>query len=144
MGDIPVSKGQQGIPSLIERMDQMARAMGGSQPDSAGGVWHPRVDVYRREGQFVVQLELPGMKGQKMAVMLAEDHLVIEGERSRPDDLEGAGIYYCERSMGDFHRVIHLPAGLDESAVEASYEDGILTVILPEAARHRARRIEIT
>lgn len=133
------------MPGPRERLDGLWRAVAG-HPAWSGrreGVWHPTVDVYETGDQVVVLAELPGMKGQEMDVSIEEEHLIIEGSRERPEDCDQDDAYYCERPYGRFRRVIHLPYSVDESAVAARYEDGLLAVTLPRAVQERMRRIEI-
>jgi len=133
------------MPGLPERMSQLWRSMLGGPflGLSREGLWHPTVNVYDSPDKIVVEVELPGMKGQKVDVSLEQEHLYIQGVRPEPEGYGQEQLYYIERPTGDFHRVIHLPCAIDEEAVSASYDDGILTVTLPKAARARARRIEI-
>jgi HSP20 family protein len=108
------------------------------------GLWHPTVDVYERDQEIVVQVELPGMKGCRMDVSLEEDHLIIEGTRPACEDFGEEEAFYCERPTGDFHRIIHLPDSVDEAGTVARYDDGVLTVTLPKSGREKARRIDIS
>jgi HSP20 family protein len=133
------------MPSLPEKMNQLWRSLTGLPFSglSREGLWHPTVNVYDRDEEIVVEVELPGMKGEEVNVSLEEDHLFIKGSRPDPAGYEEGQSYYVERPSGDFHRIIHLPCSVDEEATAARYDDGILTVTLPKAARERARKIEI-
>lgn len=134
------------MPSAWETMNRLWRTFMQQSPreGQSQGLWHPLVDVYDRPDEIVVELELPGMKGQQMDVSLEQEHLIIEGSRARREDYDEAEGYYWERPMGRFHRVIHLPCAVDGDAIAAQYEDGLLTVRLPKAGRERARRIPIS
>jgi len=133
------------MPDVPERISRLWRSLMGMPflSLSKEGLWHPTANVYDRPEEIVVEIELPGMKGQQVDVSLEEEHLVVEGRRAEPD-YEQEELYYLERPTGDFHRVIHLPCSVDEAGTAATYDDGILTVRLPKAERAKARRIEIT
>jgi HSP20 family protein len=133
------------MPALGERIGRLGRALLGRPVVGPGeeGLWHPIMDVYNREEDILVQVELPGMKGQELNVSLDQQHLIIEGSREPDERFGEEESYYCERPMGGFHRVVHLPCPVDEGAITAAYDDGLLTVTLPKAARDRGRRIEI-
>jgi HSP20 family protein len=146
MGEEGPDRGAPDMPSAWETMNRLWRTFMQQSPRGAGsqGLWHPLVDVYDRPDEIVVELELPGMKGQHMDVSLEQEHLIIEGSRSRRQDYDEKEGYYRERPMGPFHRVIHLPCAVDEDAIAAQYGDGLLTVRLPKAGREKARRIPIS
>ena len=133
-------------PGALERMRQFWRSVMGYPFFTATkeGVWHPPVDVYEKEDRIVVEVELPGMAGQQMDVSIDQDHLVVEGCRQRAGEHKDEESYYCERAVGDFHRVVHLPTRVDEESVVAQYEDGVLTVTLPKAAGVMPRKVEIS
>ncbi len=91
--------------------------------------WHPSVDVFTREGLFVVELELPGIDPEKdVEVSVEDDVLVIKGEKSREHEVTEKDRYLLERSYGSFERRIPLPEGADTETVSAEYAKGILTV----------------
>jgi HSP20 family protein len=140
-----VGKGSPDMSSLPERMGQAWRSLIGMPflAFSGEGVWHPTVDVYDRQDDIVVEVELPGMKGQKVDVSLEEDHLVIEGARKPARTYKEGELYYVERPTGEFHRIVHLPCSVDAAATVADYEDGVLTITMPKTARAKARKIEI-
>ncbi|MHC5034750.1 MAG: Hsp20/alpha crystallin family protein [Planctomycetota bacterium] len=145
MAEDRISRRLPDMPTAWERMNEMWRSLMGRPLVGASreGLWHPTVDVYERADDVVVQVELPGMKGQKMDVSLEEDHLIIEGSRPQVAEYAEEDCYYSERPTGSFHRIVHLPASVDEAATVAHYDDGVLTITMPKAERERARRIEI-
>jgi HSP20 family protein len=145
MSEETTGRGTPDMPQAHERLNSLWQAIAG-HPAWSGpreGVWHPTVDVYEQGERVVVLVELPGMKGQEMDVAIEEEHLIIEGARVRSEVYGEEDAYYCERPYGSFRRVIHLPYSVDESAVSARYDDGLLVVSLPRSVRERARRIEI-
>jgi HSP20 family protein len=142
MADESIQRKGPDMPGPLDRVDQMWRWLLGG-PRRSEGIWHPVVDVYEKTDGILVQVELPGMAGQKVDVSLQEDHLVIEGLRAQPEEPGGGEAYYLERPVGRFHRIIHLPCSVDEAGTEAHYDDGILTVTMPKAERAKARRIPI-
>ncbi len=131
-------------PGLWQRLRRAGRALPGHPLGSGSeGLWHPVMDVYNRDEDILVQVELPGMEGQELNVTLDGEHLVIEGEREPDEQFADEQSYYCERPTGRFHRVVHLPCAVDEEGITASYDDGLLTITLPKAGRRKGRRIEI-
>jgi HSP20 family protein len=146
MADIHIGKHIPDLPNIRDRMEQIWRAV--TQPHTGPltreGVWHPILDIYEREDAIVVEVELPGMKGQTMNVAIDDNHLIIEGSRAQSESFKEGDLSYRERPVGEFHRIIHLSENVDADGAEAKYEDGILTVTMPRSARGKGKKIEIT
>lgn len=129
--------------------NRMRRLLGALAGDELGtvseeGVWHPPVNVYNRPDSLVVEVDLPGMKGQDVEVSIEENHLYIEGSRAPSEQFAEEALYYTERPTGRFHRIVHLPENVDADGTEAHYEDGVLNVVMPKSTREGGRRIEIS
>jgi HSP20 family molecular chaperone IbpA len=107
--------------------------------------FRPNVDCIRREDPpaLEVLVELPGVDPGTLKVVAADRVLVVAGERCRP---EGTGRYQqMEIEYGPFQRRISLAEPVDTAAATARYERGLLTVVLPIAARPAPReRVTIT
>jgi HSP20 family protein len=107
------------------------------------GLWHPTMDVYDRKDELVVELEIPGMKPEEVDIKVQENHLIVEGSLKRANEYSDKERCYCERSYGKFHRVVHLPATIDEANVKASFDNGILTIRLPKKAKEGGKKIKV-
>jgi HSP20 family protein len=98
----------------------------------AGG--HPvRVEDYVQEGRYVVRAELPGLDPEKdLEITVSKGILTIKADRRD----ESRGRHHSEFRYGSFARSVPLPAGTDEAAVEAVYDNGILEIsaVLDEKA----------
>ncbi len=57
--------------------------------------------------------------------------------------MEGAVYHRRERGYGSFHRAIALPAKVEEKGIDATYRDGVLTVVLPRSEVERPRQITV-
>jgi HSP20 family protein len=99
------------------------------------GAFHPRADCFRSEDppRLTVVVELPGVNAEAVEISAAPRELVIAGNRPRPD---GAGRYQqIEIDYGPFRRRISLTDEVDPDGVTASYDRGLLTVVLPIVRR---------
>jgi HSP20 family protein len=107
--------------------------------------WVPAVDVFSRGDDLVVRAELPGIDPEKdVEISLHENTLLIRGERRHEKRMEGNGTYRLETRYGSFERAIRLPEGVKEGDISATYENGILEVVVPKAAElGGAKRIPI-
>lgn len=104
----------------------------------------PRMDVVEKDGHLEVTAELPGLTRDDVKIELADDTLIISGEK-RQENLSKDSRRIIERSYGAFVRSLELPAGIKAEDIEASIDKGVLTVKLPMAAVKptEAKRIEI-
>jgi HSP20 family protein len=111
------------------------------------GLWHgprfagarrgfrPAVDVFRTDDprELNIVVDLAGVDPDALHVVLLERTLVIAGERPRGQASCPRSYYHLEISYGQFERRITFPESVDVSAARASYERGLLTVVLPVA-----------
>ena len=96
----------------------------------------PAVDVFSRNGDMVVRVELPGIDPDKdVKVTLAEGLLDIKGERKQEKEIKEEGYYRKESVYGAFERRIPVPAAVKESDIKADYKDGVLEVVVTGAAK---------
>lgn len=108
-----------------------------------GGAAWPSIEVSESDREFRVIAEVPGLTEKDIELTVDEGLLTLRGERrSETEDKERG---YSERFYGRFERHIALPAGVQEDAIAARFENGVLTVTAPKSpdARSRGRRIEI-
>jgi HSP20 family protein len=99
--------------------------------------FRPDVDCYRTEHprQLVVVAELAGVDEQSLQIGIDEQALVISGLRPRPS-VEGRPSYHqMEIEYGPFQRRVPLTEPVDAGQASASFENGLLTIVLPLAAR---------
>lgn len=102
----------------------------------------PLADLEETDDAYVVELELPGIKKDDVAVEVAGRRLTVSGERT---ERERVGILRRRTpSIGRFHYEVILPGEVDEEGVEATMDEGVLTLRVPKATADRRRRIPIT
>lgn len=106
--------------------------------------WAPAVDVFEKDDRFVVKAELPGMKEKDIDVSVMGDTLTIKGEKKTESEVKEEDYYRCESSYGNFYRSISLPSAVDASKIEASYQDGVLEIMLPKTAGVKAKKIAVS
>ncbi len=106
--------------------------------------WVPALDIRETEDRFEVTVDLPGMRSEDVEVTFEDGTLTIRGQRefSRGED---EGQYHrIERSFGSFARSVRLPRVADPERIEASFDNGVLTVLVPKREEAKARTIEVT
>ena len=141
----PFSSFQQQMNDLFDDFfNALPMASGGASSERLGA-FSPSIDVMEGEKDIVVKAELPGLEEKDIEVMLDDDALTIKGEKKEEREEEGKDYYHMERTYGSFYRVIPLPVEVDGKKVEATFKNGVLSVILPktEKAKAAGKRISI-
>jgi HSP20 family protein len=98
--------------------------------------FRPQVDCYRTNdpAEVVVVVELPGVDPDDVQAVIADGTLTVAGNRSRPK-CEGLVYQQMELEYGPFQRRIPLPDGVDVASARATYDRGMLRIVLPIAQR---------
>jgi HSP20 family protein len=112
-------------------------------PSRAGADFAPPVDVHEEKDAYVLRAELPGIKREDIEISLEENVLTIKGERRFEKQEEGKRYHRVERSYGSFVRYFQLPKMVDAEHVEASLQDGVLSVRVPKQELVKARKIDV-
>jgi HSP20 family protein len=109
------------------------------------GAFRPSIDVVRSDDRLMLTAELPGLTADDVEVSLDGDILSIRGEKSDETETEDAERYIAERTFGAFMRQIAVPSGVTADEVDATFEDGVLTVRvdLPEEKADEPKRIPV-
>ena len=111
-----------------------------------GTALHPAVmpmDAYRHGDQFVIHLDLPGVDPSSIDVTVEKDVLTVSARRQWEPG-EGVQVIASERAQGSFTRQLFLGEGLDSDAIEAAYDNGVLTLTIPVAEQAKPRKVEIS
>lgn len=113
----------------------------GSLPDFNGG-W-PKVEVSETAGGIKVTAEIPGIEEKDLEILLDDDILILRGEkRAESQDTERQ---FSERYYGRFERRLPLGSEVEQDKIDARFNNGVLTVVLPksERAQSQVKRIAI-
>jgi HSP20 family protein len=100
------------------------------------------IDAYRRDDEFVVELDLPGVSADSIELTVEKNVLTVHAERRRSDD--ATELVVGERPFGTFSRQLFLGESLDSDRLEAGYADGVLTLRVPVAEKAKPRKVPIT
>jgi HSP20 family protein len=114
-------------PVLMEYRREMLHAVSWQVRSK---VWSPPTDAYETEDEYVVRVEMAGMREDDFEVVLENNTLLISG--SRPDLSERRAYHQMEIRFGKFSTAIEIPGPIDIEAAVAEYKDGFLVVKLPK------------
>lgn len=105
--------------------------------------WTPTTDMFETDGEYIVEVELPGLSKKDIRINCQDNVLSIEGERKRSHKEERPGYLRSERSFGAFKRSIILPTSIVEDKVKAVFKEGILRVTVPKAEKSKRKEVPI-
>jgi HSP20 family protein len=97
------------------------------------GVWSPPTDLFETADEYVVTVEIAGMRESDFEVVLDKGMLVVTGQR--PDITERRAYHQMEIHFGKFSSAVGLPGPVDLDNSQAEYKNGFLVVRLPKAKR---------
>ena len=101
------------------------------------------IEVFDSDGNTVVRLELPGMTMDDVDISVSDGLLTIKGEKKSEKEMKEEDCYCSERVYGSFRRTLSVPKGLDESNIHATYDNGVLEVVLPKIEEKKGRKVKV-
>jgi HSP20 family protein len=105
--------------------------------------WGLAVDVVENKDDFIVKASVPGINPDDLDVSYTDDILTIKGEIKSDNEVKDNQFHLRERRYGSFSRSISLPTKIKADAIEASYQNGVLSLRLPKAEEVKPKRISI-
>lgn len=103
----------------------------------------PELNIYETGKKFEITLALPGMSKEDINISLEGNTLNISGERELKKE-EDKKYHRVESRFGKFKRTIPLPDTIDEENIDASYENGVLTITVPKHKEKMGKKIEVS
>lgn len=111
--------------------------------DSAAASWVPAVDVLEEADAIRIMAEIPGVKPNDLKISLEGNLLTIHGTKQQEAEEKTERVHRYERTYGAFERSFTLPSSVEPKDIQATYDNGVLTVSLPKSERAKPRQIEI-
>jgi len=127
---------------FVTDFDRLVQRTFGWADGSAAGRSALPMDVVRRDGEVVLKFDLPGADPDSIEVTTDRRILTVAAKRTQ-EYAEQERPVVRERITGSFSRKVRLAEPIDAEKVNAQYENGVLTVVLPVAEEAKARKIEI-
>ncbi len=130
------------LRDLLALHEQIGQIVGTDAPG-----WTPPVDLYETPVEFVLIVELPGLSRDQIEIHAEDTRVLIRGAREGSGCVKNVACeqyHRIERGHGPFSRAFQLPEASDVERITADLKDGLLTVTLPKAAGHNARRIPVS
>ncbi|MEB3270355.1 MAG: Hsp20/alpha crystallin family protein [Synechococcus sp.] len=94
----------------------------------------PRVDIFERDGSYVIEADVPGIARDDLRVSLDDGVLTIQGERRQEKREDHPRFHRLERAYGSFTRSFTLPGDCDTTGLQAACHEGQLSITVPRKA----------
>lgn len=103
----------------------------------------PPVDIYETDDAFVLKCEMPGVEKDNVEILLNNNELNIRGKIA--DVAEDLGtLSYSEYRLCNYERTFRVGDNINGTAINASLDNGVLTITLPKTEKVKPKKIEIS
>lgn len=102
------------------------------------------LDVHQDDDNVTVVAHLPGVKPEEVDITVEGDTLTISGDTTQKVEEQKGQALLREIRRGRFVRTLTLPGGLEADKAKATFEDGVLTLVIPKAEQTKPRQIKIS
>ncbi len=103
----------------------------------------PAMDVKETDKEVVAEVEIPGFDPEKVDVSVEDGVLRVKGSMDEKKEEKEKGYWRKEIRTGSFERMVRLPVAVKENAVEATYEKGVLKIVMPKAEAKPSAKVKI-
>jgi HSP20 family protein len=116
---------------------------GWQMDEVATTAWTPVVDIFEELEQVRIVAEIPGVKPDAVKILVEGNVLTIQGTKEQVAEEKAEKVHRYERTYGAFERSFTLPTTVDPEHIKATYEVGVLTVILPKIEKAKPREVKL-
>ena len=102
----------------------------------------PRADIYEVDENIYVVLDMPGINENALDITLEKNILNVKGF-SQVEEHDNFSLVRAEYEVGDYERSFRISDAIDQSKIEATYNNGVLKLTLPKAEEAKARKISV-
>ena len=101
------------------------------------------VDFSEKDGKYYLTAELPGINKDDITITIENGYVTLSGKKEESKEEKESNYYMKETRYGSFSRSFRLPGKVPEDKVDATYKDGVLTVVMPHEEEPEIKKIEI-
>ena len=123
--------------------EEFERELQDLMPVSGKQAFAPALDIYKKDGNLVIEAPMPSVDPKKLEVSVENDVLTIKGESQQKREIDDKNFYRKEVRHGAFFRSVPLPAKVVGDKAEATFEEGMLKITVPLASETRSNPIKI-
>lgn len=140
----PIWGSMRDLLSFQRGMNRIIEDVFGPVPQKSVSSYTPACDVEEKEGHYLMTIDLPGVSKEDVKIEINKNQLSISGQRKEERKEEKNGHHYVERYQGNFVRSFTLPTSVDAEKIEATYQNGVLSIALPKSEAVKPKRIQVT
>lgn len=115
----------------------------GRSPSPPGTGVFPPVNLSEDNDRYYVRAELPGVMPEDIEISMEGETMTLSGEKKWTEAGENAHFHRREREAGRFRRIVTLPSRINPDGVDASFQNGVLTVTLAKAPEVKPKQIKV-
>ncbi len=101
------------------------------------------IDMYQTKDNVIIKSTIAGVRPDDIDITVANDMVTIQGTRTREEKISDDNYFYQECYWGGFSRSVIVPVDIDSEQIEADLKDGILTVVIPKAAKAKTKKVKV-
>lgn len=101
------------------------------------------IDMYQTKDNVIIKSTIAGVRPEDIDITVANDMLTVKGSRKKEEAVTQDDYFYQECYWGNFSRSVIIPVDIDSENIEADLKDGILTVIIPKAAKAKTKKVKV-
>lgn len=131
------------VPSLFQEFDQLFNQLATPTFNQSQLTQGYPIDLYENGEALVLQMAVPGVNADDLDISIEGRELTIQGSLPQPQD-EGRRYWLQSIPSGEFRRTLTLPVQVEVDGVDASVENGLLTLTMPKQVEARARKISVS
>lgn len=94
------------------------------------GLLRPYVDISANSKEYVITVEIPGVRDKDIQLEITDNTIIIKGEKRQEQEEQQKNFYRIERSYGSFQRVLSLPEDADQDNIQAIFTNGVLNITI--------------
>jgi HSP20 family protein len=107
------------------------------------GEWMPPLDLTETRDALVCKLDVPGMDAKDIRIVIQDNIHTVRGEKKVEKEEKDETYHRSERQYGEFVRNLRVPAPVDGSKINATFHNGVLTILMPKAPEAKGTEIPI-
>ena len=101
------------------------------------------IDMYQTKDNVIIKSTIAGVRPEDIDITVANDMVSIKGSRRKEENVPQEDYFYQECYWGNFSRSVIVPVDIDSEEIEADLKDGILTVVIPKAAKAKTKKVKV-
>ena len=101
------------------------------------------IDMYQTKDNVIIKSTIAGVRPEDIDITVANDMVTIKGSRRKEETVAQDDYFYQECYWGNFSRSVIIPVDIDSENIEADLKDGILTVVIPKAAKAKTKKVKV-